>query len=400
MTDFELNKFDQNAVCPRRKLLLATITLGRGGAERHLVRIANSLAKHHEVHIATIHAGGSYESLVSNDVTIHHVGSAWSQHSTLVACHFAARKLSSIIDVVKPDCVISFLEPVTHTCHRAKKRSRHSFIHIVATQNNLDRVLQSMEGWIMWPIHHGIKEAIKDSDGIIAISDGVAGNICELFPEAVSKTRTVYNAAFDEVPNITDATETPNSILGSPEKTFKIVACGRLSEQKGFCDLLTAFRKVRDQLDAKLEVLGTGPLLETLEKQALKLGIADDVTFIGFQEKPLDHFRDADLFVLSSWWEGFGNVIVEAMSVGTPVVSTDCPYGPSEIISHGVNGLLAPPRKPDQLAEQIVIALKNGDLRKKLSANSLQRAKDFTSDKIAANYATVIEEAIARKQDS
>lgn len=400
MTDSPQNNSQRPAQSPKRKLLLVTITLGRGGAERHLVRIANSLSQQHEVHIATIRDGGSYESLVAENVTIHHVGSAWTRRSTLAACHFAARKLSFVIDAVNPDCVISFLEPVSHTCHRATRFSRHPFVHLVATQNNLDQSLQALSGLMRWPIRCGVHEAIKTSDGIIAISDGVAGNIFERFPSVRAKTRTVYNAAFDTVPITVEDAANRNSHSQPSAKSFKVVACGRLSEQKGFCDLLTAFRIVGDELDAKLEVLGTGPLLETLENQAKQLGLTEKVSFIGFQENPLAHFKDADLFVLSSWWEGFGNVIVEAMSVGTPVVSTECPYGPGEIISHGVNGLLVPPRMPDQLAREIVKALKNEDLRRKLSTNGRQRAKDFTADKIAAGYAAVIDEVITRKQAS
>jgi len=102
----------------------------------------------------------------------------------------------------------------------------------------------------------------------------------------------------------------------------------------------------------------------------------------------------ADLFVLSSLWEGFGNVIVEAMACGLPIIATDCPYGPSEIIEDGVSGLLVPPANSEVLAKAICQVLTNPSLRKKLTENGLRRAKDFDASTIAAAYGAMFESLV------
>jgi glycosyltransferase involved in cell wall biosynthesis len=371
------------------RLLLVIISLGRGGAESHLVRIANVLSRQYDVQIAVIFQRGSYQSLVSGNIPIHHIGSAWTRVSTLAACHFASGKLAALIDVVQPDAVLAFLEPVIYTCYRARHRCRHRFTNVAVIQNNLDRNMESLDGIMKWPIRRGVIRAIASADGIVAISNGVAENVIKWFPGVAGRIRTIYNAAYEELP--------VPAIRSDFTPPFKIVACGRLSEQKGFCDLLDAFRLVRNRLDAKLKILGTGPLLAELKDQACKLGIDGDVEFAGFQDDPLVHFREADLFVLSSWWEGFGNVIVEAMGVGTPVVSTDCPFGPNEIITHGVDGMLVPVRAPEKLAEQILNVLTDHELRAKLAARGRVRSEDFLARTIAGRYADFVNELI---QDS
>ena len=104
-------------------------------------------------------------------------------------------------------------------------------------------------------------------------------------------------------------------------------------------------------------IVGQGELLEALEALCGVLGVADDVRFCGFQPNPWKYMRSASVFVLSSAWEGFGNVVAEALSLGVPVVSTDCPYGPREILQDGRLGRLVPVGEPAALAEAIANTL-------------------------------------------
>ena len=140
---------------------------------------------------------------------------------------------------------------------------------------------------------------------------------------------------------------------------------------------------------AKLElhILGDGELRESLARLAGELGIADRVTFLGFQRDPFRHMRKADIFVLSSLWEGFGNVLVEAMAMGAPVVSTDCPHGPGEIIKDGETGLLVPPGDDQPLAAALQRLIDDPMLRAKLGDAGQIRAQDFSAQRIGAAYA-------------
>lgn len=373
-------------------ILFATTCLGGGGAERHLVRIANSLVSENTIHIAVLRGGGSYQSFLSQKIAVHHVGPKWAQRSTLLSATCGVGSMSRLIDQLRPDCVLSVLEPASFLSHAALRKSAYRAPHVVAIQNNLKSSLRTLGGMARSRVRRGVMQAIENADGIVAISDGVASDIVELFPDVKSRTRTIYNAAFEELPAIESAAgqgEVPRR-----KSKYQLVACGRLTEQKGFSDLLEATKLVRQKIDVSLWILGTGPLQQTLREQAAQLGIADAVDFLGFQPDPLLYFRAADLFVLSSWWEGFGNVVVEAMSVATPVVATNCPHGPSEIIDHGRNGWLVPPRCPQALSQQIIDALTDDTMRAKLATAGRQRSTDFFSAKIANQYLQFITEIV------
>lgn len=167
------------------------------------------------------------------------------------------------------------------------------------------------------------------------------------------------------------------------------ITAGRLVALKDHDTLLRALATHRQRCPSRLLVLGTGPLRESLETLTGELGLRDAVDFLGFVENPLPYYRSADAFVLSSYSEGFGNVLVEAMGCGTPVISTDCAHGPAEILDHGRYGLLVPPRNPQALAA----AMDNvADLRHRWPAAMLQdRAQAFTEAACAAGYLRMIQ---------
>lgn len=172
-----------------------------------------------------------------------------------------------------------------------------------------------------------------------------------------------------------------------------ILSVGVLDKQKDQGTLLRAFAIVRRNMPARCVLLGDGPLRGKLENEAKALGVADDVAFLGFQENPFKFMARADVFVLSSQYEGFGMVLVEAMACGCPVVSTRCPYGPEEIVARSgeeAAGLLVPVNHPDALAESVVRVLEDATLRRRLSENGKRRAQDFSARAIATRYAEVL----------
>lgn len=375
-------------------VMMTTTSLGGGGAERHLVRIANELQRDYDIHIAVLRAGGTYTDFLHRDIQVHHVGHSWFQHRTLISARFAIGTMSRLIRKLQPGCLLSFLEPANFTTHFGLQRSGISTPHLVAIQNNLTQTLREIDSFLNRGLVRGVTEAIATADGVIAISGGVQANIVELFPQLESRTTVIYNAAVEDN---SSATVPADSLARKPHQ---IVACGRLVEQKGFIDLLSAINLARKELDVGCWLMGVGPLEDDLRRKADELDIDDAVNFLGFQRDPLPVFAAADLFVLSSWWEGFGNVLVEAMSVGTPVVATDCPYGPGEIISHEGNGILVPPREPEALASQIVRVLKDDSLRSELARSGHHRSADFSAKNIASQYARAIDHAIKASSDS
>ena len=162
-----------------------------------------------------------------------------------------------------------------------------------------------------------------------------------------------------------------------PDAPF-IVSVARLDEgQKDHRTLLRAYAKVRAHYPEApgLLLLGDGADRASLEQLARDLGIAAHVRFAGFRANPFPFMRAARMLVLSSRYEGFGMVLLEAMALGTPVVSTDCPTGPRDLLDGGESGLLVPPGDIDAMADAILKLLTDGPLRERLVANGLAKAR-------------------------
>jgi glycosyltransferase involved in cell wall biosynthesis len=187
---------------------------------------------------------------------------------------------------------------------------------------------------------------------VVAVSCGLAEQIARIAGLRRSKVSVIYNPVPKPVRSGSDA-----EALWPRRPRRRILAMGALKEAKNFPLLLDAFAQIAVEQDAVLAIVGEGSSRDALQSQADRLGLADRVLMPGFCATPGDWYEGADLFVLSSAYEGFGNVLVEAMHFGLPVVSTDCPMGPSEILDGGRFGTLVPPDDVDALADAIRSAL-------------------------------------------
>lgn len=156
-----------------------------------------------------------------------------------------------------------------------------------------------------------------------------------------------------------------------------VISAGRLTAQKGFDLLVEAFAIVRSKMNVHLVILGDGECEASLRQLVAERGLASDIYFAGWQSNPYAFFSRADLFVLSSRYEGFGNVIAEAMTCGLPIVSTECPGGPAEILKNGECGLLVPPNNFEALADAIFRILQDDEVRQRFKKKSLERCQDF-----------------------
>jgi glycosyltransferase involved in cell wall biosynthesis len=217
--------------------------------------------------------------------------------------------------------------------------------------------------------------------GIIAVSRGVKEDLCRLGRFRDNQVEVIYNPAATGVSSQSEAQIVREQLWG---RSFKhhILSVGELIKQKDFETLIRAFLLIPDVLDAKLIILGDGPLKGELMSLIDQLGLHDRVVLPGFVTDPYPWFRSADLFVLSSRWEGFGNVIVEALECGVPVVSTNCLSGPAEILENGRYGKLVPVQDVEALADAIVNSLAGPHDREPL----IRRAQDFSVRKISDQY--------------
>lgn len=190
--------------------------------------------------------------------------------------------------------------------------------------------------------------------GVIGVSRGVSEDIRHTAGLKRDKVHTIYNPILTDEFYRKASEPLDHPWLVSERDWLTVVTVGRLTEQKDHGTLLRAISEVNRQQPVRLVVLGQGDRRKELEGLVEELGIGQIVEFAGFDPNPYRYIAAADVFALSSRWEGFGNVLVEALACGVSVVSTDCPSGPSEVLGNGEYGELVPVADSSALARSIV----------------------------------------------
>lgn len=201
-----------------------------------------------------------------------------------------------------------------------------------------------------------VKPFYPRAHAVVAVSQGVAGELVHKLGIPAEKVHTIYNPII--TPELFEKAEEPLEHPWFKESEPPVVlGVGRLTPAKDFATLLRAFALVRAQRPARLMILGEGELRSELEQLARDLGIEKDVALPGFVQNPYPYMKRAGVFVLSSRWEGLPTVLVEALALGTPVVSTDCPSGPAEILEGGRFGTLVRQGDEKALADAVLHTL-------------------------------------------
>lgn len=371
------------------KLTLFIQNFSDGGAQHMIVNTANEFAKRgHDVDLLVVNGNGPHIDKVEKDVHLVNLG----KRRSLAALW----GLSRYIRTRQPDI---FLSAMTHTnivSVMARFLAPFSSTRLILTERTLlsmhiRETPRLQEKFFL----AGVKFFYRFADKVIGISRGVAEDIQSLARLKPHQVGYIYN------PVITSAMqaqlrETSSDLM--PEKkdgAFLIVTSGRLSYEKDQETLLKAFEKLRHTHNAKLVILGDGPLRADLERQVEELGIQNHVVFAGFVPNSLAYMKQADLFVITSLYEGFCNVIVEALLCGLSVVSTNAPSGPPEILEEGKYGLLAPVGNSNAIAQAMAQALKEPFDPQKQK----ERASCFTVEKICDQYEALFQIMIERQPE-
>lgn len=214
---------------------------------------------------------------------------------------------------------------------------------------------------------------------VVAPAQGVADDLIKNF--SATNVRVIHHGVDgEEITRLADAK--PQDLPAEPY----ILAVGRLAKQKDYPTLLGAYAKAREKgLTFPLVIVGDGPERTEIESLAKQLGLTGQARFLGHRDNPYPYMKQARFLVLSSLWEGFGLVLIEAMALGIPCVSTDCPSGPGEILGHGEFGLLAPPADVDDLADKI-LQMCDPEARATFARAAIRRSADFSLRRMAMAY--------------
>ncbi|MCL2154840.1 MAG: glycosyltransferase [Leptospirales bacterium] len=275
----------------------------------------------------------------------------------------------------------------------SKKIYKFKIPIIVSHHTSLEKFAKTVGG-ISGLIEKRYNIKFKDTaDKILCVSKGVEN---ELADNGFDKDKliTIYNpVSIDKINSMSK-----EKINGEHEfifdKKFKIIiSVGRFVKAKNFPLLLESYMEINKNIKSQLVIIGDGPERSKLEKLIID-NQQHDIYLLGWQENPFKYLKQSDLFVLSSNWEGFGNVIIEAMACGIPVISTDCPFGPREIIQNNVNGILVPVNDKVELSKAMSRVLSDRSFAKRLSSKGKQRSLDFSIDKITSQYEKLISEVL------
>ena len=339
----------------RMRVLFIISDLSGGGAERAVSTYLHHLDRtHFEPGLCIWRAEYAYD--IPDDVPIWVMEKHRPWHAPR-----AVLRMSRLIKRWQPDVVVSFLAYVNLLSGLAINLCPNPPLWMPTVRNYPLNKNARLGNWLWTRMHSRSWQAIG------TISKGISNVMCSDYGIPRNRIVNLYNpvdysyidASVAQQPN-----ESPHPAGAIPT----VITMGRLVEQKDQATLLRAIAIVKKSHDVRLVMLGEGPLRRRLESLACELGIGDAVDFMGFVRDPFPQVVAAELFVLSSRWEGFGKVLAEAMGCGTAVISTDCPYGPGEVIEDGTSGLLVPVGDPAALAKAIKQLLDNPQMREQLAA--------------------------------
>lgn len=348
-------------------------SMALGGAQRIAHNLCTGLVDGgHTVDLVLVDADGELLNDLPEEVSVVDLAASRVATSALPLSKYLRRQQPDVLYAMMTECNV--IATIAHKLSGVDTRlvvSEHN-TPTASASNTKDQLVLKLAAR-MYPL----------ADHVITVSEGVRNDLLDLVdlpPESVS---VIYNP-IDVVDIREQAREQIDHEWFHDDALDVVLSAGRHAPQKGFDTLLRAFARL-DNNQTRLVLLGRGPETDSIRTLAEELGVSDRVYFPGFVDNPFKYMANADVFVLSSWYEGFGNVLIEAMATGCPVVSTDCPSGPSEILNEGTYGPLVPVKDPEQMADSISEVLVDPPSQTTLE----NRADEFSVERITKRYEDV-----------
>ena len=318
-----------------------------GGAERvALTLIRDFVARGYSVDLLLMNAGGDLLQLLPRQVRVIDLKANRVRN--------VVRPLVRYLNQHSPDALQVSMWPLTVAAITARALSRSKARLIVSDHAALSKQYAERGFLHRQLLKWSIRLFYPFADARVAVAAATAKDLAMLSGLPLSSFEVIYNPIDPAGPQTRDPAIEP--LWGG--SGYRILHVGRMTPEKNQDLLLEAFARLAAECEARLLILGEGSLRTELERRAAELGIADRVAMPGYRLDPTPFYGSADLFVLSSNYEGYPLVLIEAMRSGLPVVSTDCVSGPTEILADGQFGRLVPVGDADSLAEAMLSTLK------------------------------------------
>jgi glycosyltransferase involved in cell wall biosynthesis len=363
------------------KVALLLPNLMSGGAERITVYLANALAERgYPVDLLLLKAEGPFLPDVGKQVRVVDL-----QVGRVVR---AIPRLARYLRSARPDVLLSALDHINVGAILARRLSRTATPLIAAVHITHSEDAAHHRGIKNRILRSAIKRCYRRADAIVCVSHGVAEDLRRTTEVEEQKVRVIYNPVItQQMLNL--SREPVSHPWFAPGEPATILAVGRLWQQKDFATLLRAFALLRKECDLRLMILGDGPERSRLEALARELQLTPRVLLPGFVDNPYAYLARAALFVLSSAWEALPTVLIEALAVGVPVVATDCPHGPREILGGGQYGRLVPVGDAQALAQAM-----SDSLAARRSGVPPEALRRYTLDFAVDQYCRLISELL------
>lgn len=368
--------------------------LGGGGTQRRFLALAQAFAQAgHRADVVVASAAGDFRDRVPAAARLFRLDFASSSFLRRRGLRVAAAvgRLARYLEAEAPDVLLASSSPANLAALAARARSAGGWSRqlpvVISVNVDLAAALQGRHYLHACLLRLMVRRYYPQAKAVIAISEGVAASVIAVAGVTPERVVTIPNPVDTAAIRQQAALPLAHPWL-APGAPPLILAVGKLKPQKDFETLLRAFAKLRAARPANLVILGEGEWRARLTALAFDLGLGASIELPGFVGNPYAWMARAALFVLSSRWEGFSNVLAEALAVGCPVVSTDCPSGPAELLEDGALGPLVPVGDAAALAAAMAASLDRPAARDRLTA----RADAFSVERAAARYLAVLEE--------
>ncbi len=362
-------------------------SLSGGGAERVCINLLPYLSKYFKLTLALLEDHIVYD--LNSDINIVSFSKRLnSQASHILNIPYHLFCLNKLIKQKRADVVLSILEQANIINILTKLMARQRTI----VSQHVEPVSQySGKGLLGKAIFNSSKMLYRYSDKIVCVSKGIKKIVHLHYHIDPDKIDVIYNPIER---NFFCESKTNSFPKWLPGRFILHIGRMRLAHKAQDLLLRSFVQVFEKEKNVKLLLLGEGDDKDKIEKMATDLGIKDSVIFGGWQEDVASIMRKAEMLVLSSRYEGLPMVLVEAMACGCPVVATDCPTGPREILGDNEYGLLVPVEDSNALAAAMLRMLSDNSLRRYYAAQARKRAKDFDIKNIGGKYVKVIESII------